>query len=248
MGNLCARPKAKETPKPAGGGAAGGSTGAAGGSSGAAGGSGEGAPTTPPPATLSSILGSTTILEIIDEVKYENITNSIFVAKISLSIDDADKVNEIRNQLSASVLSKNLRTKGEVKGELLDIINNINIQGLTEDVANYYLSLELFLTNYTIGINPSSENNQLLLQRIRASSRTYAFQNPRNGRGAAFVAIVNEICAIGNSYDLTCSTDPVIPPPDITTEQFRNKKVKNNNFIGYSLEYSPLLPKDYAEF
>lgn len=251
MGNLCStRPKSEDKPKT----------------------------TTTTTTTLNSILGSTTIQQLITEVTEENsatpAADIIFIAKIFLL--DEDKINEIRNQLTTIVLSKKLKTKNEVKVELINIVKNLEVPGLTTEVAEYYVMLYLSLIVYITLVDPNSVNNSTLVLRIKASSRDYAFETPRKNISQATTEIKSVICTSG--YGLTCPPpdpeEPVEPVEPVSegfqnrrdiikaelkrhlglifkqsTEPFKNNKIKReNNFSGYSLEYTSLLPKDYADF
>lgn len=183
--------------------------------------------------------------------------------------------NEVLSgRLDISKLSSSENIMMDLKGIIAPIIKDVilskSTNNFTRDEAIYFISLiqqvSEALDNYGDSDNRSSDFNTTLANKCYALSK----ENPRKPMPDAVTNAVNHIVT---TFNLTLNPSTTEPPTTTTesfknknsfimkelekqlklisrasTESFTNKKMKRNEFTGYSLEYTSLLPKDYADF
>jgi len=182
--------------------------------------------------------------------------------------------NEVRSgRLSSSTLSSSENIMADIKGVIAPIIKDIilskSTSNFTRDEAIYFISLgeEVgdVLNNYNIPDN-NPNYTSTFVNKLYALSK----ENPRRSMSDAVSNAVNHLVTTfsltlnpantetttttesfkdKNSFVMKELEKQLKLSSNTSTEAFRNKKAnKRNQYTGYSLEHSALLPKDYADF
>ena len=183
--------------------------------------------------------------------------------------------NEVLSgRLDISKLSSSENIMIDLKGIIVPIMKDLilskSTNNFTRDEAIYFNSLIQqvieALDNYGDSNNRSSDFNITLANKCYALSK----ENPIKPMSDA---VTNAVIHIVTTFNLTLNPSTTEPPTTTTesfknknsfimkelekqlksisrasTESFTNKKMKRNEFTGYSLKYTSLLPKDYADF
>lgn len=179
--------------------------------------------------------------------------------------------NEVRNgRFTGSIVSSTENIKAILAPIIKEILLSKSTNNFTRDEAIYFNSLAQTvadtLENYGDSNNRPSNFLTIFINKCYELSK----ENPRKPMADAVTNAVNHITTTfsltlnpantetttttesfknKNSFVMKELEKQLKLSSNASTEAFRNKKSnKRNQYTGYSLEHSALLPKDYAEF